>query len=425
MKSLARNLSALTILFTSGHGAADVIYSGFQNITIPATYAGTYIDVDGMTFSTSPVTTPGWDLNPFMGGVYLYNNAAFQPARDGTGGMDTVKNFAAGTTISAAGLNFATGSGGSMDHLGLGAQQFNPGSEGYLGFKLGDNHGWMRVVFTNNAAGARVLDWAYDTSGSGGAIATGNVTSDGSTVTLDSTFGSFTLGSAITGGNSVVKTGAGTVTLAGSNGYAGDTTINVGTLLVNGSLTGSGTVTVAGDAALGGTGSITGPVIVNGGILTPGASIASLATGALTLNNLSTFAYEMNASKPAASAADLQIVNGDLTLSGHIDLALSASMFTPNTTTLSLIQYTGSVLGDGRFFFGETALTEGTVFNDGLNNWKISFASETGGLNFATPIPGSHFITLSNLTAIPEPGSLLGLGCLVGSGAFLRSRRRG
>lgn len=28
------------------------------------------------------------------------------------------------------------------------------------------------------------------------------------------------------------------------------------------------------------------------------------------------------------------------------------------------------------------------------------------------------------LTAIPEPGSMLGLGCVVGAGAFLRSRRR-
>ena len=29
-----------------------------------------------------------------------------------------------------------------------------------------------------------------------------------------------------------------------------------------------------------------------------------------------------------------------------------------------------------------------------------------------------------NLTAVPEPGSLLALGCLIGSGALLRSRRR-
>jgi hypothetical protein len=95
---------------------------------------------------------------------------------------------------------------------------------------------------------------------------------------------------------------------------------------------------------------------------------------------------------------------------------LSASAFAPNTTTLSLIQYTGDLLGAGGFFFGTTELTDGSTFNDGLNNWKISYASAIGGLNFATSIDGSHFITLSNLTAIPEPASLLALGCLVGSG---------
>ena len=46
----------------------------------------------------------------------------------------------------------------------------------------------------------------------------------------------------------------------------------------------------------------------------------------------------------------------------------------------------------------------------------------TGGLNFASEYgSGGQFVTL---TAIPEPGSWLALGCLVGSGILLRSRRR-
>ena len=52
---------------------------------------------------------------------------------------------------------------------------------------------------------------------------------------------------------------------------------------------------------------------------------------------------------------------------------------------------------------------------------------------FANPDPGSpdwnnmgvySEIAAYSLTAVPEPGSLLALGCLIGSGAFLRSRRR-
>ena len=33
-------------------------------------------------------------------------------------------------------------------------------------------------------------------------------------------------------------------------------------------------------------------------------------------------------------------------------------------------------------------------------------------------------VAYNQLTAVPEPGSLLALGCLIGSGALLRSRRR-
>jgi len=422
MKSFTRNLSALTFLFASGHGSADVIYSGFQDITIPTTYAGNYIDVDGMTSSASAFT--GWDFNPFMGGVYLYNNASFQPARDSTGGMDTVLNFAAGSTITT-GLNFATGSGGSLDHLGT---QFTAGggvADEYLGFKLGGNYGWMRVVFTNNSAGAVIKDWAYDNSGGGGSIVTGNVLSDGSTVTLDSTHGSYTLSalSPIGGSNNIAKEGAGTVVLAGTNTYSGTTMVNEGRLLVSGSLTGSGTVSVAPGATLGGIGSIAGPVIVNG-ILAPGASIESLSSGALTLNSGSTFVYEMDSSAGSSVAADLQKVFGNLALNGTVTLDLTnlaepAGEFAAGTT-LSLINYAGTWNG-GFFTYDTQVLTNGATFTAGFNTWQINYDAISGGLNFASEYTSGHFITL---TAVPEPGSWLALGCLLGSGTFLRRCQR-
>ena len=420
----AAGLVTLTLILPA---SADVIYSGYQNISIPTNFTG------------ASVTVAGGTINPFFGGVGVANDANFQPVRAGTGGLDPILNLATGTPVDGSSLYYSTGAGGSSTHEGGGSGQFTAGTEGYLGMKLsGTNYGWMRVVFTNNTStpvAPVIKDWAYDNT-TGAAIEVGNIVQSApsagtQTVTLTSGTGkSFTLGTQLTdslgntGGvtNSVVKTGAGTATLTGSNGYSGVTTVSEGKLLVNGSIIGSGTVSVASGATLGGTGSIAGPVIVDG-ILSPGASIESLATGALTLNNLSTLAYEMDSGAVGDDKGDLQIVNGDLTLNGHINLALSASLFAPNTTTLSLIQYTGSLLGGGGFFFGETALTEGTVFDDGHNNWKISYIAETGGLNFATPIPGSHFITLNNLTAIPEPGSLLALGCLLGSGTFLRRRR--
>jgi hypothetical protein len=93
-----------------------------------------------------------------------------------------------------------------------------------------------------------------------------------------------------------------------------------------------------------------------------------------------------------------------------------------NGTVLTLINYASSL--SGGFFYGETPtlLGEGGTFSAGLNTWKINYGAATGGLNFTgVTTPGSLFI---NLTAIPEPGSWLALGCLVGSGLMLRSRRR-
>lgn len=69
---------------------------------------------------------------------------------------------------------------------------------------------------------------------------------------------------------SIVKSGAGTMTLSATNTYSGTTTVSAGALVVTGA-TGSGDVSVATGATLKGTGTIGGDVTVSsGGILSPG-----------------------------------------------------------------------------------------------------------------------------------------------------------
>lgn len=146
-----------------------VIYSGLQNILIPTTFGGIYLDID--TGATSTSASPGWDIHPFFGGVGLGGSADFQPVRIGTGNMDTVLQFAMNDLIDNT-LNYSTGENGSSDHLGA-PGNFQDGVPGYLGFRFTKNnaagpfYGWMRLTLTGNTSGAFIHDWAWEDNGGG------------------------------------------------------------------------------------------------------------------------------------------------------------------------------------------------------------------------------------------------------------------
>lgn len=100
----------------------------------------------------------------------------------------------------------------------------------------------------------------------------------------------------IPGGVPLVKTGAGTLTLAGSNDYTSTTAVNGGTLRVTGS-TGSSVITVNSGATLAGSGTIGGAVTVqSGATVTPGDNaIATLTVNnTLTLQNGSTTTMQID-----------------------------------------------------------------------------------------------------------------------------------
>jgi fibronectin-binding autotransporter adhesin len=128
-----------------------------------------------------------------------------------------------------------------------------------------------------------------------------------------STFGGVISGSTPSFTALTVNNAAASLTLGATNTYTGVTTVDEGTLLVNGSLAAGSVVTVNSGGTLGGSdGTVNGATTIeSGGTLAPGAGAPGTLTfgGGLTLDNGATLAMDMG------SASDLVRVTGG-TLTG-------------------------------------------------------------------------------------------------------------
>ncbi|MFA6960947.1 MAG: PEP-CTERM sorting domain-containing protein [Opitutaceae bacterium] len=205
--------------------------------------------------------------------------------------------------------------------------------------------------------------------------------------------------------DTLTKTGLGTVALSGTgNNWQGITTVQQGTLLVNGTiLGGGGAVTVNSAATLGGFGTVNRDVnILSGGVFSTGdlnASGVSTAgtlavAGNLTFANTSLLKFDLGAISDSAS------VTGNLTLDGILDVT-AASGFGVGTYTL--LSYTGTF----------------------VNN-NLTLNTLPSGYNYALDVNTAGQVNLI-VSAIPEPASIAailgGCGLLAAFGRRRRSSR--
>jgi autotransporter-associated beta strand protein len=183
-----------------------------------------------------------------------------------------------------------------------------------------------------NLAGDNVINGNVTLAGGGGSTA---VNVSGGSLALNGLIATNTSGRfLILGGNTVAPgtingvisdgtnplgltiSGTNTWTLTAANAYTGITTVNAGTLLVNGIQNlATGAVTVAG-GSLGGIGTIGGNITVNAaGTLAPGQSVGTLTTvNSVTLNGKLSIEIDGASTDKLVVGSTLNITNGTLDL---------------------------------------------------------------------------------------------------------------
>lgn len=345
------------------------------NITGGQLVAGpafTFFIAKGSAGTNTPQSTVSLD----GGDVTVTNDAPIYLGSgfDGTGGGSGILTVNAGT--------FDTGTTGGVfqlgDNGGAGTINLNGGtlatSRSFTAGTNATNRGISTFNFNGGTLkakgnqGALVAGLTAANIRDGGAV----IDDNGKNITIAQALVHSALpGDAATDGG-LVKRGAGSLTLSGTNTYTGPTSIEGGTLRMSGVHNGAGLFEVGSGATLSGIGTINAPVtVVAGGCVAPGTG--TLTTGPLTLRPDSKLSFLLGQSQAYKNAKI--VVNGDLVLDGVIEILDAGGMSAGALSTV--ISYTGNLIDNG--------LTASP-----LSSWSVSIdtaSSKTVRITAVTPAP--------------------------------------
>jgi autotransporter-associated beta strand protein len=228
--------------------------------------------------------------------------------------------------------------------------------------------------------------------------------------------GTLTFNGNLTGAGGLTKAGSYMMVMNGAtNSYAGTTTVNQGTLRINGAKTGAGSV-VINNGTLQGSGSVAGTVTFNAGVLGPGASAGNLTlTGGLTMT-AGAYDWELatlSTSDPGVNFDLITLAGGTSTFGGtstvDLDFSLLGAGFDPNgSNPFWQADRQWQIVS---LFSGSFSGLFGSISNPNWTSGSFSLFSNSSGI-------------FLNFAPVPEPSTFLLLLATGGGWMMLRYRRR-
>ncbi len=390
------------VAWVNGSNVAE-INGGTQTLTL-----GTNITLGGITQKAGgSVATISGGSGPFTLTLSITGANTFLAAANSTTGRTLTVNAviagAAGKNLVLAGPE--TSGTGTINLGGAntfnGATTFSAGATGgarvYLNNRLALQNSTVTLssdanLIFDNSVSANAFTFgglAASSAGTGFNLPLQNDAGTPIALTVGSNNSSTTYKGVLSGGGSLIKTGSGTLILTATNTYTGGTTVNSGTLQVDGSTTSP--TTVNSGATLAGSGTINaGVTIAAGGSLAPGSG--NLTASSLTFSGTGTI--EVASLSDHTSVAAIQ-VTGALAANGGAGAVTVNLPTAPGFNgTYRLIQFgTGPVNASG-FSLGTTPTLAwnqtGTLqVNGNFLNYVITAVGDTTPPTLATTIPAS------------------------------------
>jgi fibronectin-binding autotransporter adhesin len=343
-----------TLQYTGAGAASNRTFTlGLGNGTLDASGSGVLTFNNATAFAFTTTNAP--HALTFAGNATGANTFAAPVNDDGSGSTALIKTGAGQWVLTGSG-NYSGGTTVLAGTLALGISSITTSSG-----NITVNGGTLALSSFNQVA-ANV------------SLASGTISGTSGLLTVNSP-GAFTLQngtvSAILAGNgNLIKNTGAAVALSGADTYSGTTTVNAGTLQVNGTLASSTFSILGGNLALGASNRL--PTTAN--VTVNGAGTFSLSSFNQSLSNLTLTNGTIVGNGTLTSANDFALQNGTISvvLAGNVKLNKTG----PNTVTLS----------NANTYSGDTNLSAGTLAlsgSGGLGSGNLAFGASGGTLDIS------------------------------------------